>query len=217
MKYWLYRTAQGILLCCLAATLPAFAQDNPPQTNDHPAHERQTQKAEHRTQGPAAKPQAGTREQASPRKAERDGNHGQSERENREIGHSQQQYRGNNHAQRQPNRGERNARADHDRPAQWGRAPEHRGSYQFRSNDRDYLHRYYMNQVRAINRASRPVFRAGGYFPYAYIGYLSPLPQELYGELPPPPPGYQMGYYDGYVVVYDPVTFYIAAVIDLLQ
>lgn len=74
-----------------------------------------------------------------------------------------------------------------------------------------------MNQLRAINRANRPVFRVGGYFPYAYIGYLSPLPQGLYGELPPPPPGYQMGYYDGYVVVYDPVTFYIAAVIDLMQ
>jgi RNA polymerase subunit RPABC4/transcription elongation factor Spt4 len=31
------------------------------------------------------------------------------------------------------------------------------------------------------------------------------------------PPGYQMGYWDGYVVVYDPITYFIANVIDLLQ
>jgi hypothetical protein len=34
--------------------------------------------------------------------------------------------------------------------------------------------------------------------------------------LPPPPPGYTMGYFNGYVVVYDPVSFYIVNVIDLL-
>lgn len=57
----------------------------------------------------------------------------------------------------------------------------------------------------------------GGFFPYGYIPYLSPLPPDVYGYLPPPPLGYSMGYYDGYVVVYDPVTYFIANVIDLLQ
>jgi hypothetical protein len=57
----------------------------------------------------------------------------------------------------------------------------------------------------------------GGYFPYGDIGYLSALPPDLYGQLPPPPPGYRVGYYDGYVVVYDPLTYFIASVIDLLQ
>jgi hypothetical protein len=61
------------------------------------------------------------------------------------------------------------------------------------------------------------VFTIGGYFPYTYITYLSPLPPALYGQIPPPPPGYQVGYYDGYVVVYDPATYFIASVIDLLQ
>lgn len=57
----------------------------------------------------------------------------------------------------------------------------------------------------------------GGFFPYAYIGYLTPVPATVYGYLPPPPPGYQVAYYQGYVVVYDPVTYYIVNVIDLLQ
>ncbi len=68
-----------------------------------------------------------------------------------------------------------------------------------------------------INRANRPVFNVGGYYPYADIEYLQPLPQDVYGYLPPPPAGYQMAYYDGYVIVYDPVTYFIASVIDLVQ
>jgi hypothetical protein len=69
--------------------------------------------------------------------------------------------------------------------------------------------------MRSINRSRRPVFAMGGYFPYGDVQYLSAVPGSLYGTLPPPPPGYQMGYYDGYVVVYDPLTYFIANVIDL--
>jgi hypothetical protein len=61
------------------------------------------------------------------------------------------------------------------------------------------------------------VFTVGGFFPFADIGYLTPVPPAVYGYIPPPPPGYQVGYWDGYVVVYDPLTYFIANVIDLLQ
>jgi len=103
------------------------------------------------------------------------------------------------------------------RPPQWGRPPQSRPSYNFRPNDRDYLHRYYRNRLLSINRARRPSFAIGGFFPYADIQYISPLPPNVYGYLPPPPPGYSMGYFDGYVVVYDPMSYFIANVIDLLQ
>jgi hypothetical protein len=102
------------------------------------------------------------------------------------------------------------------RPPQWGRPPQQRPSYSFRPNDRAYLLRHYRNHLRSIQRARRPRLIIGGFFPYGDIGYLSPLPPTLYGYLPPPPPGYQMGYFDGYVVVYDPITYFIANVIDLL-
>ena len=103
------------------------------------------------------------------------------------------------------------------RPSGWGRPPQNRPSYQFRPNDRGALHRYYHSHLSYINRARRPIFHIGGYFPYGDIGYLSPLPPSLYGQMPPPPFGYQMGYFDGYVVVYDPVTYFIANMVDLLQ
>lgn len=116
-----------------------------------------------------------------------------------------------------PNPGRPNpGRPGQGRPPQWGHRPAKRPSYSFRPNDRAYLHRYYLSRLGAINRANRPRFIIGGFFPYAYIPYLSPLPPEVYGYLPPPPPGYSMGYYDGYVVIYDPVTYFIANVIDLL-
>jgi hypothetical protein len=103
------------------------------------------------------------------------------------------------------------------RPPSWGRPPQNRPSYNFRRNDWSYLHRYYQRSLISINIGSRPRFAIGGFFPYAYIPYITALPPHVYGYLPPPPPGYNMGYYDGYVVVYDPVTYYIANVIDLLQ
>jgi hypothetical protein len=74
-----------------------------------------------------------------------------------------------------------------------------------------------LRSLRSINRARRPVFTVGGYFPFGDIGYLTPVPPSLYGSIPPPPPGYQMGYYDGYVVVYDPLTYFIANLVDLMQ
>ena len=102
------------------------------------------------------------------------------------------------------------------RPASWGRPPQQRPNYGFRPNDRNLLLRHYGSRLRYINRARRPLFAIGGYFPYGDIGYISPLPVGLYGQLPPAPMGYQMGYFDGYVVVYDPVTYFVANMVDLL-
>jgi len=103
------------------------------------------------------------------------------------------------------------------RPPQWGRPPASRPSYGWRPGDRAWLHRYYARNLAYINLANRPRFTIGGFFPFAYIPYLTPVPAPVYSYLPPPPPGYSMGYYDGYVVVYDPVTYFIANVIDLMQ
>jgi len=103
------------------------------------------------------------------------------------------------------------------RPPQWGRPPASRPSYGWRPNDRAWLHRYYRRSLISINIGNRPRFTVGGFFPFAYIPYLTPAPPAVYSYLPPPPPGYQVGYYDGYVVVYDPATYFIANVIDLLE
>ncbi len=98
-----------------------------------------------------------------------------------------------------------------------GRPPSGRPPYHWRPNDRDYLRRYYRRNLGYINLSRRPVFIIGGYIPFGSRGYFTPLPPPLLGYLPPPPPGYVIGYYDGYCVVYDPVTFTILSVVDLLN
>ena len=103
------------------------------------------------------------------------------------------------------------------RPPQWGRPPQNRPTFHFRPSDRDFLRRYYLRHLAYINLGRRPVFTVGGYFPFGDIGYLTPVPAHLWSSLPPIPPGYQAGYFDGYVVIYDPLTYYIADTIDLVQ
>ena len=102
------------------------------------------------------------------------------------------------------------------RPPQWGRPPQNRPSYRFRPNDRGILLRFFGARLAYINRARRPQFLVGSYIPYGDLQYLTPLSPSLYSTLPPPPPGYQAAYFDGYVVVYDPFTGFIADVVDLL-
>ncbi len=60
----------------------------------------------------------------------------------------------------------------------------------------------------------RPAFVPGYVIPRAYA--IEPVPQAYWAGQPPPPPGYQYGYYDGYVVAYDPTTRIIADVMDLV-
>ena len=79
------------------------------------------------------------------------------------------------------------------------------------------MRRYYRRDFGYINRSRRPVFVVGGYIPYGDRGYFTPVPPPLLGYLPPPPPGYVIGYFDGYTVVYDPVTFTILNFVDLLN
>ncbi|MGC2162361.1 MAG: hypothetical protein WA634_10655 [Silvibacterium sp.] len=233
MKKLLYRTMRVVLFGLLAAALPAVAQDNQ-QPKERPAPNRQTAKPQHGGQKPGAKPAPGNgqaRPQPSRPNPEVKPNPGngqtrpQPSRPNPGVkptpGRPNPGVRPTpgrpNPGRPTPGRPNPGARPPSHRPPQWGRPPARRPSYQFRPNDRAYLHRYYLSRLGRINRARRPVFVIGGYFPYADIGYISPLPPDLYGYLPPPPPGYQMGYYDGYVVVYDPVTYFIVNVIDLMQ
>lgn len=229
MKKLLYRTTQGVLICCLAAALPALSQDTQPQANDHPQQDKQAQKAQDKTKKPTTK--AHTSAKPNEKSAPADHSASQPKPDSANRGAENAKPAANdNHARPTANHDTRQAPShpaqdrsaagsqNHGaRPAQWGKPPAHRSTYQFRSNDRTTLHTYYQTRLGSIDRSNRPVFTVGAYFPYAYIGDISPLPPDIYGELPPPPDGYEMGYYDGYIVVYDPVTFYIAEVIDLLQ
>ena len=89
--------------------------------------------------------------------------------------------------------------------------------YAWRPGDRDRMRRYYGRNFGYINRGRRPIFTIGGFIPFGDRGYFRPVPPGLYGYLPPAPPGYVMGYFDGYVVINDPVSYSVLNVMDLLD
>lgn len=90
-----------------------------------------------------------------------------------------------------------------------------RPDWRFRGDERDRFRGYYANDVRRWERnRRRPRFYAGYAIPRSYR--VQPVPPAYYNGLQPPPPGYQYGYYDGYVVAYNPTTRIIADVMDLV-
>lgn len=50
-----------------------------------------------------------------------------------------------------------------------------------------------------------------------YLPYVQPIPVDLLEYLPPVPPGYEIGYYDGYGLVYHSSTLRILSAIDLYR
>jgi Ni/Co efflux regulator RcnB len=89
-------------------------------------------------------------------------------------------------------------------------------AYRFRDADRHYLQRHYRSSLRTVRVDRRPLFVPGRIIPVAYRPQVAVLPAHVHRHLPPPPRGYRVGYYEGYSVVYDPVTFTILSVLDLL-
>src|ERR1700722_19031755 len=89
--------------------------------------------------------------------------------------------------------------------------------YAWRPGDRDRMRRYYGRNFGYINRGRRPIFTICGFIPFRDRVYFRSVPPCLYRSLPPAPPGYVMGYFDGYVVIYDPVSYSVLNVMDLLD
>ena len=88
--------------------------------------------------------------------------------------------------------------------------------YSFRSQDTSTLRQHYQTQIRSIDPASRPRIAQYTYIMPEYVTYIEPCPQDVLYLLPPPPVGFVIGFWDGYIIVYDPGTFYIGTVLDLL-
>lgn len=91
--------------------------------------------------------------------------------------------------------------------------------YHFRAEDRDHFTPHYQKDLRQWREHPdrRHELRAGERLPSDYRAHLKPVPSSYYRELPPPPPGYRFGYYNGYVVAYNPTTQIIADVLDLVS
>ncbi len=88
--------------------------------------------------------------------------------------------------------------------------------FRFRSQDRAHFQSRYRTDIgRWRNHPEgRPYFAPGQRIPNNY--WVQPVPQSYYADTPPPPPGYQYGYSNGYIVAYNPTTRIIADVMDLV-
>ena len=86
--------------------------------------------------------------------------------------------------------------------------------WRFRGDEREHFRGYYEQDARRWQRRHRPNFYAGYAIPRTYV--VQTVPPAYYSGLQPPPPGYRYGYYEGYVVAYNPTTRVIADVVDLV-
>ena len=94
---------------------------------------------------------------------------------------------------------------------------EGRAEYHFRAEDRDRFSPHYEKDIRQWRQHPdrRHQIRAGERLPAGVR--LKAVPPSYYRTLPPPPPGYRFGYYNGYVVAYNPATQIVADVLDLVN
>jgi hypothetical protein len=95
-----------------------------------------------------------------------------------------------------------------------GQAKKYREDYHFRGDDRGRFYAHYRSDADQWRYRRRPVFVTGRVVPREYV--IQTVPQTYWVGAPPPPPGYQYGYYGGYVVAYNPATRIVADVLDLV-
>ncbi len=95
-----------------------------------------------------------------------------------------------------------------------GQAKKYRDDYHFHNEDRGRFYGYYRSDADHWRGRRRPVFVTGRVVPREYV--IQAVPETYWVGEPPPPPGYQYGYYGGYVVAYNPTTRIVADVLDLV-
>jgi hypothetical protein len=96
-----------------------------------------------------------------------------------------------------------------------GMPPGQAKKFRFRDEDRNHFYTHYHEDADHWRGHHRPVFVPGQYVPQSY--YVRPVPRSYWvGVVAPPPPGYSYGYYQGYVVAYNPTTRIVADVIDII-
>jgi len=95
-----------------------------------------------------------------------------------------------------------------------GQAKKYREDYHFQGEDRGRFYAHYRSDADQWRYRRRPVFVTGRVVPREYV--IQAVPQSYWVSEPPPPPGYQYGYYGGYVVAYNPTTRIVADVLDLV-
>jgi Ni/Co efflux regulator RcnB len=86
--------------------------------------------------------------------------------------------------------------------------------FHFQDQHRSAFQQHYQGDAaKWNNKPNRAHFEAGQAIPRNYA--VQAVPSSYYRGAPPPPAGYRYGYYQGYVVAYNPTSRIIADVLDL--
>jgi DNA mismatch repair ATPase MutL len=196
----------------LAAALtaaPTFAQE-PDKTSEAPrAHENAPAEKEK-----SVKPENGSmKTQEAGQEKTKDARHEsklpQSDQEPGVANPERERQQSGSH-ERQENQSEAKRGNGGDR-ADTGRHAE----YHFKGDEKAKLRSSY-HDINRIDRSHRVTITREQVLPVEVRTRIEPVPVEVVSYLPPPPEGYLFGFVDGYCVVYDPNTFLVVDVIDLL-
>jgi hypothetical protein len=200
-------------LCAALCGIPAIstagrAQDQTPPT-------------EHKQQG-REKNRTGRDEQRETRPAEahprshaaqgRQDHPSEAQPQNRSAEHSAQERQSRSAEDRQRKGGAQNR----EQAAHSGtHKPAPNAHYQFPRQDAPRLRQHFQSQLARVDRSHRPHVVAGAYLSGGWQTYIVPVPVAEFTYLPPVPEGYQMAFYNGYIIVYDPYSGLVLDVIDL--
>jgi type IV secretory pathway VirB10-like protein len=117
-------------------------------------------------------------------------------------------------AVRNPERQDNDAKRGGDRDEHKQASEKDRSTqYHFKSESREKLRQHYKSQ--ATNHTRNVTIVRQEVIPVEVQTRIEPVPVEIVSDLGPAPEGFQYGYVDGYVLVYDPATYFVVDVIDL--
>lgn len=137
------------------------------------------------------------------------------DRDNQSGQRDSRSYQGNDHQRNDDNRNYRGNDHQRNDDHRYNQGYGHDRDFHFDNSHRDHFEQHYRRDAyRWRDRHDRVRFAPGQRIPAGYR--IQPVPSAYYRGVPPPPPGYRYGYYEGYVVAYDPATRMIGDVLDLI-
>jgi hypothetical protein len=193
-----------------AASIVGRAQDQPP-----PAEHKQQDREKNRTdQDERKETRSGETKPRSHATQGRQDHPTEAQPRDRSAERSAQERQSRSTEERPRNSGAQGQKRE--QAAQGGtHRPAPNAHYQFRRQDAPKLHQHFESQLARVDRNHRPHVVAGGSLPGSWQTYIVPVPTEVISYLPPVPEGYQLGFYYGYIIVYDPYSGLVLDVIDL--
>jgi hypothetical protein len=193
----------ALTLAAALTAAPAFAQQADKQ-NDSP-------KSEDTEKSKAVQPEKGSVKAQEANQEKVKDKRDKSDARDSKIPQSDQEP-GVRNPERQENDAKRGPGGDRDEHKQ-ASEKDRNTQYHFKSDARDKAREHYKSQ--ATNHSRTVTIVRQEVVPAEVQTRIEPVPVDVVGYLGPAPEGFQYGYVDGYVLVYDPATFFVVDVIDL--